>query len=342
MVTTPGWLEFEGGGRDESLCEEPGPGGDGGPTDPGGPGDPGGGDCEPFAFSELNQSDIDQCYIDEACAGDPSCEHFCEDKYGAFRFGLNAASHGDPVPSYWLTPSSWVTPKGAVGVNSTCPGIITQRIHSDIPWGGIAGSVVTFEDISPATFASILGESNQFGQQFMDCLGASGGTTLGNFYFSRISAAYDGEVNSGISGVALLTDDGSNPTITGYGILIDRTDDTIKFVKWTNAHFDSYVVLDSAAYVPVANDEIAVRAQMRCVCPFDPGNPQYPSVGTITAQVRGSATIDLVQSGISQSEWASLGYGGLVGITVANMQELNAISYTTVVAGPIQAFHTGC
>lgn len=333
MVTTPGWINFQGGGRDTSECVDPCLGCDGGPGDPGGPGGGGGGGggCEPFIFSVRSDSAIAQCNIEF-----PGLEAFCEDYNEAFRFGLNATGAGHAMPAIWETPAIWITPRGTVGCNSNCPGIMTQEMRWDVPYFAITPGNVT-PNLTPATFSTMFGTPNEGGGlPFMDCT-----VRTGSSYMSSMVAEYAGETNTGISGVAMLTDDGTNPTITGWGILIDRTDNTVKFVQWSGALLENYTVLDSAAYVPAISpsfDQLVVTAEMRCLCPHV-GMPQYPSVGRIIAQVIGNTDINFATADgtITEAEWAQLLYGALVVPPVENDEELNVVLYRNVTVVPL--FH---
>jgi hypothetical protein len=209
--------------------------------------------CLPFVSSDVNQDAIDQCASSEGdgvitVAGDYDfdavyVEAICENYYGAFVFGLNCNSYraGGPAdaPLYYTTvPSLFVPASGSALLNSSCPIRISRFLQFDFH-ASFFGDAVDYEAISPATFQTDVvldwDTTGAHGERppatpdgatnaettvggIYDCRFLSSGS--GSNYYSQVNATILAHNRTPIAGIALLTDDGTNPTITGYGILL--------------------------------------------------------------------------------------------------------------------------
>lgn len=302
----------------------------------------GGGDCDPFEFSELDQASMDDCFA--LCEGSELCEADCETLYSAFQFGINSPYILSTQPSWWDTDETWIPPLGAVGLNSSCPSILTEELISDIPWPGPndIGDIVNYPNITPATiademFGAVGGTASDL---FMECLATPfaepGGLPSSTQYEWSLTADYTSEEGEAISGLVMLTDDGSNPTITGYGILLDRTDGTAKFVRWTNDAPDDPTIIDSVIFDPnSAGSFTTIAASAWCDCqkyrPY-PHSGIFPTNGLIRAQVGNNTfsfrSIDYAIT-LDQTDVAELTYCGLISLSVSNGNPRNIIVWST-------------
>lgn len=310
--------------------------------------------CSPFQGSLEDQAAIAQCYIDSGCSGSPSCEAVCNDTYGAFRMGMNAGTFGQTTPAYYTSsPSLWQTPRGYLTVNASCPGILAQRLTFDFRATAF-GATVDYEGITPATFQTLVidnwNSTGAHGQRsvadpdgtlnqdlsvggFIDCRFFA--SSSNQYYFTRVHARYLAEVTTPKVGVALLTDDATNPKITGYGLIINRVDNTLDTVIWTDVSKNNYSILNSYAYTPGFHDEIILEARQSCPCPWVTTSgvafPAYPKGGYIHTHVFSNTlgTINVYETekptypanvggSLSSTAFQSLGYGAVVANLVSN------------------------
>lgn len=325
--------------------------------------------CVTFAGSNVNEDAIDQCASSEGdgvvtAPGDYDfdpvyVQAICENYYGGFRFGLNASSYqaGGPADApvfYTTVPSLFIPPQGTVLLNSSCPTRITKQLAFDYR-AHFFGVHVDYEAVTPATFQSqVIDDWNSTGAHgqrppadpdgtqngdivtggYFDCRFLFTGS--GSNYASVCNAFYQASNRNPISGVALLTDDGTNPTITGYGLLVDLFNNLILTVKWEDSAPEVFTILDSQSFLPTVNDQLKIQAVQECPCPYgstDPSSvhPAFPKGGEILAQVlpeaggvsyeyRGSRPSfpSSIPGSLPPEEWATLGYGCLMTIFVDN------------------------
>lgn len=325
--------------------------------------------CVQASSSLLNQAAIDQCASSEGdgvvtVPGDYDfdpvyVQAICENYYGVFRFGLNCTSYqaGGPAdaPLYYTTvPSLFIPPQGTILLNSSCPIRITKSLIFDFR-AFFFGVFVDYEAITPGTFQTqVVDDWNSTGAHgqrppatpdgvpniditvggYIDCRFLFSGS--GCNYGSIASAFYQVDNRTPISGIAWLTDDGSNPTITGYGILVNRITNTIDTVKWEDSIPEIYTILNSQAYIPVQGDQIKLTAVQECPCPYgsvDPSSihPAFPKGGEILAQIlpevggvayeyRGTRPVfpGSIAGSLIPNEWKTLQYGCLLTLSVDN------------------------
>lgn len=308
----------------------------------------GGDDCTRLQLSVADQTAIEQCYVDEACGGDPDCEESCNNYYGAFRFGLGATDVNSLMPSYYVA-SRWLRPKGSVILNSTCPGLISRELRFDfrVP---VTQGVEVYNDLTPATFQQdaidnwdtlkgVAKENLSQGGLF-DCRFIN---TAGSYYFSTVSADFAGEFNTGVAGVALLTDAGTGPTITGHGLIVDRRNNTAKLVQWTDDAVDNFNELAFISYVPVIGDQLSLDAEMDCACPRADSNPLYPISGRIHVSISGGTTWTFFTNAgsLTPLQYQSLRYGALLAGTVSNGVDLNLLAFRRAYTR-FSPVNTGC
>jgi len=339
------------------------------PANPTSPDAPGGScpDCESMILSTANTDAIAVCKTDTGDGvvtfpGDYTFDPVfygaaCDNYYGAFRFGLNAVSFDDVDAPAWFTtvPSLWLPPKGSIIVNSSCPGIVTRQLSWDMRATASSASV-DYTGITPATFqTSVINDWNSTGAHGQRSVAtadgvANSGVTVGGFldcrfqfvgsgseYKTFVKAEYGSEWRTPIAGIAILTDDGTDETLTGFGLLINRFTGTLDTVEWADSALNSYVLLNSVAYTPTTGDVLNLQALQTCPCPYgstDPSSvhPAYPKGGYIYSYVVPaagfSATLefstdvpvypDNLAGSLPPAEWQSLGYGGLLGLFVDN------------------------
>ena len=271
----------------------------------------------------------------------------CANYYGAFRFGLNSTYYGDfPAPAwYTTTPTLWLPPKGYISVNSSCgtSGLVTRRLVFDNRVSGNSIATTNFTGLTPATVQSAMIDVYNTAQGV-----DPDGTTLGALvqpglfdcryplrssganYYSQVSGTYMSELHNPISGVAMLTDDGTGSTITGFGLFVNRQTFTLDTVAWSDDIAGNYTILNSTPYEPVQGDLLTVEIYQKCPCPFgsqDPSSihPAYPKGGFLKTYLFGvhdpSASkifttdvpvfADQVGS-INPATYESLGYGALI------------------------------
>lgn len=335
----------------------------------------GGGDCVDIIPSTRDAAAI------AVCAGEPGDavvtfpgdytsdpDYFtaaCENYYGDFRMGLNASYYGNtPKPPWWINPATWIEPKGFVALNSSCPARITRQLVFD--WSAsVFGSTVVYTDITPNTFqASVIDDWNSTGAHGQRCIATPDGAqnqdvtcggyldcrflffTSGSSYYSECGANYLSENRTPISGVALLTDNGSNPNITGYGLLVNRVNGMLETVKWEDNLAENYTVLHSEAFVPAADTKLIIDLVQTCVCPYgsqDPTvvHPAYPKSGFIRSYVHEPTEMSATHvwesahptalagtdGSLSAADFRSFGYGCLLTVNVDNGFNDNEVVY---------------
>jgi len=320
----------------------------------------GGGECTPTQASTTNQPAIDLCATSDGDGVvtfpgdfdfDPAYyQQACENYYGNFVFGLNSNDIGDnpsdPPEIYIPTPSIFIPPSGALLLNSTCPALVSRKLVFNLfNDASTPEAEATYYNLTPENFQTnmidadnafrgvdILSHDPQVAGPF-DCRWQF--SSSGSEYYSEVSADFSGELGTAIAGVAMLTDAGTGPTITGYGIILDRTTGTAKFVKWVDVSRDNYEVLGSSPYEPLLDDPLFVRVRMECLCPY-PGLPTatpYPVAGSVFVGVGffgHQATFETTSQSLTASDWRSFGYAALFSCTVENGQDLNLMSFRNV------------
>ena len=321
-------------------------------------------DCTSIIPSTINQAMIDVCASDTGdgcvvtCPGDYSFDPTfyqaaCENYYGAYRFGQNAPFDNPTVPAYYTTsPTLWNPAKGYVALDSSCAGRITRQIAFD--WRAQQfGSHVDYTEVTPASFQTqVIDDWNSTGAHGQRCIASPDGAanidvtcggyldcrflflTSGSGYYIQVYGEYASELNTPVSGIVVLTDDGSNPKITGYGLIVNRVNGMLETVQWNNGITNSYTVLNAYSYSPTAGDQLTLRIWQKCPCPYgstDAGviHTAFPKGGYIQSYtlisgqfsatneyVSGTPTIDDEVGSVAPATWQALAYGGLLAAQV--------------------------
>ena len=275
--------------------------------------------CQAFEFSEYDQDAIDQCTsvegdgeatVQDDCPTVEDCIDFCSDYYGDFRIGLNCTQEGTTTqPYYWETDATWSCPRGRVTMNSSCaPAVTSREIRFDTAFfellaeepptnphfiGMVPGTALNELESAQSTNAGQDGKhvfQSAVCDTDIDCTTGESCAEepLNNGMGLDFSCRYVSEENKGIIALALLNDDGTNLTITGYGILVDRDQGIAAVVSWNAAAHEDYTVLDSAAYTPTEDDPI--RINMTLTCDDDDGAEDFESLTIIPnfGRIKGS------------------------------------------------------
>jgi len=301
----------------------------------------------------------DGCVV--TCPGDYSFDPVfytaaCANYYsGTFTFGLNSGFDAGPadIPSYWVNTNTFIPATGMLTLNSACASRVTRRLIADVRLS-VFGSSVVAQNVTPATYQAAIDDWNTTGAHGQRCIATPDGTpnvdvtcggvfdcrfiftTSGAAYGSRVSGVYMSELNNPISGIAMLTDDGSGTRITGYGCLVNSFNNTLEAVQWSDSLAENYTVLASIPYIPTQGDYFEINLEQKCPCPYGPTDgssihPAYPKGGFFqvlyTPTGQGSASVlyagsepvyaDQVGS-LTPAAWADLLYGGLLAIQVSN------------------------
>ena len=328
---------------------------------------PGGGtggcDCTDgsFILSVADPVAAAQCVVD---GGDVDA---CNNFYGDFRFGLNAGLYSNTTPPVYYTtsPTLWLPPKGYISANSSCPGIVTRGLIFD--FRALQNGVhVDYQGITPGTFQSlVIDDWNTTGAHGQRCVASPDGTTLADLtctafldcrsvagvcargYFCRVSAKYYSELHTPITGIAMLTNDGTASTITGYGLIVNRNASTLETVEWTGSVPGSYSVLNSYAYTPTQADWLFLNIWQGCQCPYgdtsgsaihgDGPDGGYltsyviPDVGsTFNLFTSTQPTVADLSGSVTQAKWRALSHGALLSLPVNNSNCDNLAVYRDV------------
>jgi len=233
-----------------------------------------------------------------------------------FVFGMNSFD-GSAQPPEWITAADWIIPDGTITCGSCDPGITGTLLKFDI------SSLNCFGAIDPPCADLNLADQNA-------CIDIA--TSSSNWSANEtMRATYVSESNQGISGIAWLIEDSTISNTTGYGLLIDRSDDTAKFVQWSDESLDNPTILWSETYIPTAGDQFILDVQA----------PVFPFDGTynVIAQIYNAAGDTLLWPGdiadttllIVEATAVTLKQGSMV--TLTNLLNNNgSITYEMVVS----------
>jgi len=325
----------------------------------------GGGECTPAQASTRNGPAIEQCETSEGDGvvtfpGDYDFDpvyyqQACENYYGNFVFGLNSNDIGDnpsdPPTLYVPTPDIWIPPSGAMLFNSTCPGLVSRQLVFNF-YGLSAGvgnnppsGTIPYYNLTPENFQTneINAHNLLIGAGIGDGSEPNPVTQGGEFdcrfqfstsasdYESQVWADFSGELGTAIAGIGMITDTGGGATITGYGLVIDRTTGTLKFVKWEDVSRDNYEVLASAPYTPALDDTLNIRVRMECPCPYVDlaSRTFFPIAGSVLGTCAGHTFTTTAQS-LTSTAYKAMRYAVLFSCTVENGQDLNLMGFRNV------------